>query len=363
MTSTDSDGTISSYAWSFGDGATATGATPLPHTYAAAGTYGVTLTVTDDDGATNSVAHDVTVIDPPEAAFTTQVTDLDVTVDGTTSSDSDGTIASYAWTFGDGGTANGATPAKHSYAAAGTYNITLTVTDDDGGIDSVTHSVSVTPAVPPGPTPFGIDEFGRTLASTWGSAELGGAWTLAGSAANYSVVDGVGKIRMGSAGAGPEATLGAVLSTNTEMRYEQSLDKIATGGGTYLIATPRRVDGANQYYAKVRYQANGTAQVILGRIASGSDAPLQTVNLGLTVSAGDKLNVKVQAFGTAPTTLRAKVWIVGQPEPSGWVGSVTDNTAALQVAGALSLKAYLSGSSTNAPVVASFDHFWAGPAV
>ena len=59
--STDADGTIAGYAWNFGDGsAHGTGATPS-HTYAAAGTYTVTLTVTDDDGATDTVSHDVTV--------------------------------------------------------------------------------------------------------------------------------------------------------------------------------------------------------------------------------------------------------------------------------------------------------------
>jgi PKD repeat protein len=60
-TSTDPDGTIVDYAWDFGDGSIGSGATPS-HAYAAPGTYTVTLTVKDDDGATSSVSHQVTVL-------------------------------------------------------------------------------------------------------------------------------------------------------------------------------------------------------------------------------------------------------------------------------------------------------------
>src|SRR5690606_31670996 len=135
--STDADGTVVSYAWSFGDGETATGATPPDHVYDAAGTYTVTLTVTDDDGATDTETKTVTVTagvpgnEDPEAAFTVNATDLGVAVDGSDSTDSDGTVASYAWAFGDGATDTGET-ATHTYAAPGTYTITLTVTDDVG---------------------------------------------------------------------------------------------------------------------------------------------------------------------------------------------------------------------------------------
>lgn len=78
---------------------------------------------------------------PPTAAFTSSCPSLACSFDGTGSKDGDGTIASYAWTFGDGGTATGASP-THTYASAGTYSVTLTVTDNGGATNAVTHQVS-----------------------------------------------------------------------------------------------------------------------------------------------------------------------------------------------------------------------------
>src|SRR4030042_1689812 len=103
----DSDGTIVSYAWDFGDGASARGAI-ASHTYATDGTYLVTLTVTDNEGLTGSDSKSGTVsheMIPPVARFTVTTDWLQVSVDGSTSYDPDGSVVSYAWSFGDGGTA------------------------------------------------------------------------------------------------------------------------------------------------------------------------------------------------------------------------------------------------------------------
>jgi len=145
--SSDADGDALSYSWNFGDGATATGST-ASHTYANDGSYTVTLTVSDGTD-TGSDAQTVTVSggsepvnEAPTAAFTSSCTDLGCSFDGSGSSDSDGTIAGYAWDFGDGNTASGST-ASHSYAAAGTYTVTLTVTDDAGASDTSSQNVTV----------------------------------------------------------------------------------------------------------------------------------------------------------------------------------------------------------------------------
>jgi subtilisin family serine protease len=81
---------------------------------------------------------------PPTASFTHNcgTASLSCTFDGTASSDPDGSIASYAWNFGDGTSGTGAT-VTHTFAAAGTYTVTLTVTDNQGATGSTSRSVAV----------------------------------------------------------------------------------------------------------------------------------------------------------------------------------------------------------------------------
>jgi PKD repeat protein len=81
---------------------------------------------------------------PPVASFTQSCTNLTCNFTDT-STDNDGSIVAHSWTFGDGGTSNSQNP-SHTYAAAGTYTVSLTVTDDDAATNSTSHSVTVTSA-------------------------------------------------------------------------------------------------------------------------------------------------------------------------------------------------------------------------
>lgn len=138
--SSDPDGSIATYAWTFGDGATGTGTNPT-HTYAAAGSYPVGLTVSDNMGATNLATTTATITgggggsnQPPVARAGgpySGVAGSPMQFDGSASSDPDGSISTFAWTFGDGASGTGSAPV-HSYAAAGSYTVTLTVTDNGG---------------------------------------------------------------------------------------------------------------------------------------------------------------------------------------------------------------------------------------
>jgi len=107
------------------------------HTYAAAGQYLVMLTVTDNRGASTSSSVTVTVAAqyaaPTAVISVDQISGRRVWLDGQRSSRSTGTIISYSWDFGDGRTATGGW-LSHLYATAGRYWVTLTVTDNQGGL-------------------------------------------------------------------------------------------------------------------------------------------------------------------------------------------------------------------------------------
>ena len=144
--STDTGGTIATYSWNFGDGsAVVTGASPTAtHVYPTAATYNVTLTVTDNTNSTDVVTHSVSPnfgTGSPVAAFTANCTGLSCAFDGSTSTDTGGTITNYSWNFGDGSpVVTGSSPTvTHVYTTATFYVPSLTVTDSTTSVSTVNN--------------------------------------------------------------------------------------------------------------------------------------------------------------------------------------------------------------------------------
>lgn len=134
----DQDGTIVSYAWYFGDGTSGDGSV-VSHTYSTSGSYTAVLTVTDSQGLSASQSVQIQATAPNmlptaviAASSTSGAAPLAVTFNGSGSTDPDGSIATYAWNYGDGTTSSGAVVSK-TFNTAGTYTVTLTVTDNRGG--------------------------------------------------------------------------------------------------------------------------------------------------------------------------------------------------------------------------------------
>lgn len=162
----DPDGYIVNTFWSFGDGSVSNNSgCCVSHVYAAAGNYTVSMTVTDNAGLSATENQTVTVMPdlPPVADFFwyPQVPSVNETVffnAGYSSYDPDGYIVSFQWDFGDGtsgggggngtgnqtgnGTGSGPFP-LHVYTTFGTFEVTLTVTDNAGLTASVTEAVYV----------------------------------------------------------------------------------------------------------------------------------------------------------------------------------------------------------------------------
>jgi PKD repeat protein len=165
-------GGVTRYSWQFNDESEPeeTSSPVISHEFPEPGRYRVALTVYAEDGTSIGTARDIVVNDiEPNAAFT--VTTASPTAgqavgfSASASNDPDGFIVGYAWTFGDGSAGAGSAP-SHVYAGRGSYEVTLTVTDNLGASASVTHSVSVADA--PGAGGSGVSNGGTQTASSAG---------------------------------------------------------------------------------------------------------------------------------------------------------------------------------------------------
>jgi len=194
------DGSIQRYHWNFGDSNSTIGGPTIQHNYASGGSYLVTLTVTDDLGASDDDSKNVTVVGPntpPTARFTFVCTGLSCSFNGSTSSD-DGTIVKYHWKFGDGSETDGPSTIQHTYPSSNTYTAVLTVTDNLNASDSETKNVTVQA---PAQQSVHIGDLDGTTGSSWfswtarvtaqvvdqngtpvGNATVSGSWTRASGA-------------------------------------------------------------------------------------------------------------------------------------------------------------------------------------
>ncbi|MCK4718587.1 MAG: right-handed parallel beta-helix repeat-containing protein, partial [Thermoplasmata archaeon] len=141
----DLGGSVVSYSWDFGDGCSGSGSV-VSHAYQGDGAYVVTLTVENNDGASDDDTCLVTVLNQLPVAVvnaTERVLRLEkVTFNGSESYDPDGEIVSWHWDFGDMMSTDGEV-VTHRYQRPGTYTVTLTVSDDNGASDTDTRQIAV----------------------------------------------------------------------------------------------------------------------------------------------------------------------------------------------------------------------------
>jgi PKD repeat protein len=351
-TSSDPGGSIASYAWDFGDGSTVSGVNPS-HPYATGGNKSVTLTVTDNLGATNAKTQTATPTGPnqlPTALFTPTCSNLSCTFNGSASFDSDGSITSYAWDFGDGAVDSGIS-VSHTYATGNTYPVTLTVTDNRSGTNSTSQNVTVAQS-----PFFAADAFGRTASNGWGSADIDGPWTVAGvAAANFAVSSGTGRVTMTAAGNLPTAYLNTASIADSTSLVDFTLDKAFTGTGYGYAYLAARHTGTSQYRLRAKVLATGAVQLSLTKVV-GTETVLVTQTIaGLSFTPGQSLSMRLQVGGAASVALAGKIWVTGTAEPATSQVTATDATSPLG-AGGTGVAAYLSGTATTAPVVVTFDN-------
>ncbi len=205
--------------------------------------------------------------------------------------------------------------------------------------------------------PLASDGFERKVAAGLGSADLGGAWTLAGEPAAFAVSGGKGVVTLSAPAVGEAAALNDVSAAATDTTVSVALDTPQTGAGTFVSVVGRQVSQLDGYRLKLHFQSDGSVLASLVQTTGGVETTLTTSAVPRLVYApGAVLRARLQVAGVTPTVLKAKVWPAGASEPGSWLTNATDTTSGLQRPGAVGLFAYLSSLATNAPENVSFDN-------
>lgn len=259
---------------------------------------------------------------PPSAAFTASPSSgtapLTVTLDGAGSSDPDGSVVSYQWSFGDGSTASGSR-VSHVYAAVGTYTAALTVTDNSGATNTARRTVTVgsapqlsrivlTPSTTahlrPGTTKTfsaaGLDQYGDPYpfspqwSATGGAIDSLGAFTAGSTAGTYTVTAKSGSVT-GSVNVEVDSTpptLTSATLTNgstLQLKFSEPVDV----SGASLVAN-YTISGSDGSSVSVNDTTNSASNSAAGMatLLTGPHAPgiLYTVTVrGVTDLAGNPI--------------------------------------------------------------------------
>jgi PKD repeat protein len=246
----------------------------------------------------------------PTANFTSAINGLTANFTDT-STDSDGSIASRNWSFGDGTNSTAANPSK-TYAAAGTYNVSLTVTDNGGATNTKSGSVTVT--APPAGTQLqnGVAKTGLTVAK---NASLAFTMVVPAGATNLKFVTSGGTgdadlfVKFGSAPTTTTYDCKSESSSNSETctianvqagTYHVMVYGYAASSGVSLTGSYTAAGGANSLangVAKTGLAGNsGTTQTFTMVVPAGA------TNLKFVTSGGTGDADLYVKFGSAPTT-------------------------------------------------------------
>jgi CSLREA domain-containing protein len=250
---------------------------------------------------------------------------------------------------------SGAFTTDISGAVPGDY-VTSTATDSAGNTSE--FSLNFLIPIPPNTT-FAQDSFSRSVADGWGNADVGGAYTLSDAAADFAVNGSGATVTIPAANQTRLALLDATAAQDVDIVFRVQTDKLASGVSEHAYFIGRHVSPSTEYRGQIRFDPKRNIFVRAVRINNGISTALgsDTKVVGVTHAANTYIWVHAQIVGTNPTTIRIKAWADGQAEPATWQYSVTDATASLQTAGTLGLAANLPISTTNAPVVFTFDDY------
>jgi hypothetical protein len=196
------------------------------------------------------------------------------------------------------------------------------------------------------------DPLGNVVTSAATVATVPAAAAAAGD--TTSSATGAGTLAV-PAGESKTVTLDSAPAAGTGLTTGFSLESVPAGGSAFLSTTVRGTE-AGDYRVRIRVASTGQVWSQLTKVVAGKEIALSDAAVvpGVAYTAGARLLVRVEATGSSPTTLNARVWPAGTTEPATWLNTATDATEGLQTAGSVGYTAATSATAT-APSVFHVD--------
>lgn len=201
--------------------------------------------------------------------------------------------------------------------------------------------------------PVVSDTFTRTVASGWGSADTGQAWTnVGGAASDFNVGSGIGTHRHTAVNVVHRSVINAT-TTDQEIKVDLDVSQLALTDGLFTGPILRHAASTDFYWCRAGFMPGGVLQLnIRKRVANVETSISSMVTLPFTYAADQMFSVRFQVIGQE---LKARIWPTAQAETEAWTVETTDASHA--GAGQIGLRSVVGTSATNVNPVFGYDNF------
>jgi hypothetical protein len=170
------------------------------------------------------------------------------------------------------------------------------------------------------------------------------------------VSDGAGRFLV-PVDTGGKVVVGPTAEPDLDVQAVLSLDSFTNLGSGFYVTLNARSMGNLSYVGSFVLRAGSVAVGLSADTANGTVQLVANLPIGIAVNANERLHVRFQAVGAAPTRLRARAWRDADPEPPTWNAEIVDGTPELQRAGQVGMSVYLSSKATTPSVTLTVDDF------
>ena len=289
-----------------------------------------------DDGVPN---------EPPVASFAWSASGpLALAVDGSGASDADGAVASWRWDFGDGSPADSASgaSASHTYGAAGTYAVTLTVTDDQGATASTTRDIFVSDGTMAVVAEAGSVSITQSDPGAWTAVSFGRPFTdpvVVAGPPTYNGTDPATVRVRNVTGTGFEVQVDEWDYLDGAHDVAEDVAWLVVEAGTHQFADGRRLEAgrvtADGTFASVGFSAPfGSPPAVLTQVTRADGFAAVAPRLQNVRGDGFELTIQAQESSPGPVAADEVGWVavsIGSAGPSGAVEAGTAGGAAYEV--------------------------------